>query len=61
MYSQTQPARRLLRLAEFCGSYGLSRSSAYNLMAEGKLKSVKVCGRRLILAESAEALLKAGA
>jgi predicted DNA-binding transcriptional regulator AlpA len=56
-----QPASerpRAYRVAEFCRAYGLSRSSTYNLMAAGKLKTVKIAGRRLIPTDAAEALLK---
>lgn len=35
----------------------LSRGTLYNLMKEGKLKSVKIGGRRLILRESLRELL----
>jgi hypothetical protein len=38
--------------------YSLSRQSAYNLINDGKLQSVLVQGRRLILTDSAEALLR---
>jgi excisionase family DNA binding protein len=51
--------KRALRIKEFCEAYGLSRSTAYKLMATGKLKTVRVGGRRLVPIEAAEALLKA--
>jgi excisionase family DNA binding protein len=38
---------------------GLSRSSLYNLIGEGKLRSVVVAGRRLIPAEALRQLLGA--
>jgi excisionase family DNA binding protein len=53
--------KRALRLKEFCTAYGLSRSTAYKLMAAGKLKTVLVGGRRLVPVEAAEALLAAAA
>jgi excisionase family DNA binding protein len=37
--------------------YGLSRSSLYKLMAAGKLRTVKVGGRRLIPRDAIEALI----
>jgi excisionase family DNA binding protein len=40
---------------------GLSRSSLYNLIGEGKLRSVVVAGRRLIPAEALRRLLGAAA
>ena len=36
---------------------GLSRSSLYKLLAEGKLPSIKVAGRRLIKRSAIETLL----
>jgi len=53
--------KRALRIKEFCEAYGLSRSTVYKLMSEGKLSTVLVGGRRLIPVESAEALLKTAA
>jgi excisionase family DNA binding protein len=40
-------------------AYGLSRTTLYKLMAEGRLKSVLVGRRRLILRESLDALVGA--
>jgi excisionase family DNA binding protein len=50
--------RRALRINAFCAAYGLSRSTAYRLMADGKLQTVKVGNRRLVPVDAAEALLK---
>jgi excisionase family DNA binding protein len=50
--------RRAYRIKDFCALYSISRSSAYKLMAEGKLRSIRVGGRRLIPKECAEALLQ---
>jgi excisionase family DNA binding protein len=49
--------KRAFRMNEYCAAYGLSRSTAYKLIREGKLRAVKVGGRRLIPKEAAEALL----
>ena len=49
---------RAYRIPDFCQAFGVSRSTAYNLMAEGKLASVRIAGRRVILGDSAEALLR---
>jgi excisionase family DNA binding protein len=49
--------RRAFRVNDFCALYSISRSSAYKLMADGKLRTVRVGGRRLIPKESAEDLL----
>ena len=48
---------RAYSVRDFCNKFSLSRSTAYNLMANGRLRSVKVAGRRLIPADAAEALL----
>jgi excisionase family DNA binding protein len=40
---------------------GLSRSSLYNLIGEGKLRSVLVAGRRLIPADALRDLLRGAA
>ena len=53
------PAPRAYRVLDFCRAFGLSRSTVYNLMKAGKLKSVRIAGRRLIPAEAGEALLEA--
>lgn len=49
---------RALHMNVFCEAYGISRSTAYRLIAEGKLKTVKVGNRRLVPVDVAEALLK---
>jgi hypothetical protein len=49
--------RRALRVNEFCQCYGLSRATAYKLMKVGKLRTVLVCGRRLVPVDAAEALI----
>lgn len=49
---------RAYRLRDFCKTYGLSRSTAYVMMNDGRLQSVLIAGRRLIPADAAEALLR---
>lgn len=56
--STLNPDRRAFRIKDFCSLYAISRSTAYKLMSEGKLGSVRVGGRRLIPKECAEALLR---
>ena len=51
--------KRALRIPEFCETYGVTRSSAYRMMAAGTLKSVMIGGRRLIPVDVAEALIGA--
>jgi excisionase family DNA binding protein len=48
---------RAYGIKAFCSAYGVGRSTVYNLIAEGKLRTVKIAGRRLIPADAAEALL----
>ena len=55
----TAPAeRRALRVNDAAFIYGVSRSSIYKLMSEGKLVTVKLAGRRLIPRDNLEALLR---
>jgi len=49
------------RVNEFCKAIGLSRSTFYKLLAEGKIKTVTVGGRRLVPAGEAERLANGGA
>jgi excisionase family DNA binding protein len=53
--------KRALRINDFCAAYGLGRSTVYNLMKKGKLRTVLIGGRRLIPVEAAEALLSGSA
>jgi excisionase family DNA binding protein len=52
------PTTRAYRVLDFCKAFGVSRSTVYNLINEGKLRSVRVAGRRLIPADAAEGLLR---
>lgn len=66
-----EPKRRLRRreppkpmavpVDDTCRITGLGRTSIYELIAQGKLKSVAIGRRRLVLYESIEALLHAEA
>ncbi len=49
--------KRAYRINEATETYGIGRTKIYELIKEGKLHTVKVGGRRLIPAESLEALL----
>lgn len=51
-------APRAYRVLDFCKAFGVSRSTVYNLINDGKLRSVRVAGRRLIPADAAETLLR---
>jgi excisionase family DNA binding protein len=59
--SNVRPDEKLaLRINDAVAISGLSRSTLYKLHADGKLRAVKVGGRRLILRADLEALLQAG-
>jgi excisionase family DNA binding protein len=53
--------RRALSVLEAARSTGLSRSSIFRAIADGRLLTVKVGNRRLIRPSALEALLDAGA
>jgi len=57
----TKPASnidvRAYRVDAAARAYGLSRTTLYKLLAEGRLQSVRVGRRRLILRDSLESLL----
>ncbi len=55
--TNSAPERRALRVNDFCTAYELSRSTAYKLIKEGKLRAVLIGGRCVIPVEAAEALL----
>ena len=48
--------KRAFRIDEFCAAYGLGRTTTYELIKAGKLRSILVGGRRLIHKDAAEAL-----
>ena len=45
-------------ISEAVATTGISRSSLYELINNGDLKSIKVAGRRLIRAEDLQAMLE---
>lgn len=49
-----------LRVRDACDFAGLGRSKIFELIAEGRIRSVKVDGRRLILKRSLVELLAEG-
>jgi excisionase family DNA binding protein len=52
--------RRAFRVEAFCDCYGPSRSTVYKMIRDGKIRTVKVGGLRLIPAEEGERLLVEG-
>ena len=53
--------RRAFRVNDAAATYGISRSTIYILMKEGRLATVKIAGRRLIPRDALEILLKGAA
>lgn len=53
--------KRAFRVKEVPPTYGIGRTKVYELINAGKLKTIKIGGRRLILADSLEALLRGDA
>ena len=55
------PEKRGFSVRETRHTTGLSRASIYRLIGAGKLRSTKILGRRIILAEAVDELLREGA
>jgi predicted DNA-binding transcriptional regulator AlpA len=53
-----RPEIKMHRIAGASEKSGLSRSTLYNRIRDGSLRTVKVCGARLIPDESLRKLLK---
>jgi excisionase family DNA binding protein len=56
-----KPEQRGFSVNETTHITNLSRPTVYRLIGSGKLKSVKILGRRIILAEGVDELLREGA
>ena len=54
--SSQMPAR-VLRVRDAAQTYSISKTRIYELIAAGKLKSLRVGGRRLITVDSLESLI----
>jgi excisionase family DNA binding protein len=52
-------SRRAFPIREFCRRYGIGRTNAYQEIAAGRLRAVKVGRRTLITHDAAEAWLAA--
>ena len=55
------PSRRAYSVVEAGRLCGLSRSSVYKLIESGKLKTIKILGRRLVPVEALDELLRLSA
>jgi excisionase family DNA binding protein len=51
------PEKLSYTISEVCFATGLGRTSIYEAMARGSLKSIRACGRRLVLKADLEAWL----
>jgi excisionase family DNA binding protein len=49
--------RKTFTLGEVAGLTGLSVGTLYNLMSDGRLKTIKIAGRRLVAREALDALV----
>ncbi len=57
--NEHSPAPLALRVKDAASALGCSRSTLYLLMKRGKLRSVKIAGRRVIPMDAAKSLLDA--
>lgn len=55
--SSATHSRRAFSISEFCLRYGIGRTNAYQEIAAGRLRAVKVGRRTLITCDAAEAWL----
>jgi excisionase family DNA binding protein len=54
------PEKLSFTISETCAATGLGRTSIYDAINSGALKSARVCGRRLVLRQDLEAFLASG-
>jgi excisionase family DNA binding protein len=60
MSPKTEEKRRGLSVREASQRGGWSKATTYRLITAGKLKSVKVLGRRIVTPEAVDAVLAEG-
>lgn len=56
----SKPEKLAYSIKEVCQATSLSRSSVYNHIASGRLRAVRIAGRRVVPAEALLALLSDG-
>jgi excisionase family DNA binding protein len=57
----TVPLKRIgYRVNDFCTIAGISRTTLYELIREGKIKTILLGGRRIIPASEAERIISEG-
>jgi excisionase family DNA binding protein len=55
---QSRSRRRAMSIAEFCGRYGPSRTTTYELIKQGRLRARKIGKRTIITEDDAEDFLR---
>jgi len=58
--SKTNDARLAYQVAQFCESVGLGKTKFYELVRAGKIKTIKIGGRRLIPGDEAHRVAREG-
>ena len=58
--SSTGDAPLAYRVAQFCKAVGVGKTKFYELVRDGKIKTVVIGGRRLIPADEAQRLVREG-
>lgn len=58
--TETGNAPLAYRVKHFCSSVGLGKTKFYELLRDGKIKTVIIGGRRLVPAEEAQRLVREG-
>ena len=48
------------RVRDFCTSVGLGKTKFYELLREGKIKTISIGGRRLVPADEAQRIVREG-
>jgi excisionase family DNA binding protein len=55
-----EPDRLAFRVKPFCESIGISRTTFYELVRNGKIRTIVIGGRRLVPAAEAQRLVREG-
>jgi excisionase family DNA binding protein len=58
--SEISEAPLAYRVKHFCQAVGLGKTKFYELLREGKIKTVVIGGRRLVPADEAQRLIREG-
>jgi excisionase family DNA binding protein len=59
--NSTSIDRAAWRIADWCAATGLGRTTVFDLISAGRIKSIKIGARRLITTSPNEFILAAGA